>query len=190
MQVQLLVDAEVGVDAELAAAPGLVIAAAHEVRIGNQPLDRRQAFQEREHRLRIEEVEQRARLRRRIRPGGSAACAGPHSRCRTRDRTSGSRAGNDRAPAAPLRQAENCRERCAGTARQNSSRPRARSDRTRASAWSSASPACRSIGSTGPRLAGTLALGRCTRAGMHERRPSGSGALDIRRPGSMHLRRS
>ena len=42
---------------------GLVITAADEVRVGDQRLDRREAFEELEHRPRIEEVEQLARRR-------------------------------------------------------------------------------------------------------------------------------
>src|SRR3954462_1305300 len=61
MQVQLLVDAEVRVNAELAAACGLVIAAADEIGIGDQTPNGRERLEELEHRPRIEEVEELAR---------------------------------------------------------------------------------------------------------------------------------
>ena len=57
---ELLVDAKVGMDAELSAAPRLVEAAADEIRIRDQALDGREPFEKLEHRLRVEEVEQLA----------------------------------------------------------------------------------------------------------------------------------
>ena len=58
MKVQLLVDAKVGMDPELAAASGLVIAAAVEIGVGDQALDCRQSFQKLENGARVEEVEE------------------------------------------------------------------------------------------------------------------------------------